>query len=303
MPRPDPTRPQPLPAPGPARRGRRSAAAGSCPPRLGPVQVLRGVDIPMRDGTTLRADVYLPTSTGPHPTVLLRSPYGRGAGFAVTCRGAVRRARLRGRAAERPRHVRLRRRVHARSSTRSTTGRTPSAGCASSPGSTAGSPRSAPATSATRSGRSPWTRRPSSRRWCCTSARTTSPQAGLIDGAFQLTNLAIWTELIAHQERVGLLRGARPADDGGAAAGPAPRRGCRCRAWPSGFGGNPAPWFDEWLDHPDLDGPLLGPLPRHPGRALLDRAHPAHRRLAGLVPRADAVPVRRPPRPRRRRRA
>ena len=47
------------------------------------VRVLRGVDVPMRDGTVLRADVYLPISTGPHPTVLLRSPYGRGAAFAV----------------------------------------------------------------------------------------------------------------------------------------------------------------------------------------------------------------------------
>ena len=37
------------------------------------VRVLRGVDVPMRDGTVLRADVYLPASAGPHPTVLLRS--------------------------------------------------------------------------------------------------------------------------------------------------------------------------------------------------------------------------------------
>ena len=47
------------------------------------VRVLRGADVPMRDGTVLRADVYLPASAGPHPTVLLRSPYGRNAGVAV----------------------------------------------------------------------------------------------------------------------------------------------------------------------------------------------------------------------------
>ena len=46
--------------------------------------MLRGVDVPMRDGTVLRADVYLPTGAGPHPTVLLRSPYSRGAAFAVS---------------------------------------------------------------------------------------------------------------------------------------------------------------------------------------------------------------------------
>src|SRR3954453_22471460 len=32
-------------------------------------------------------------------------------------------------------------------------------------------------------------------------------QAGTIDGAFQLTNLAIWTDMVAHQERVGFVRG------------------------------------------------------------------------------------------------
>jgi hypothetical protein len=48
------------------------------------VRVLRGVDVPMRDGTVLRADVYLPATDGPHPTGLLRSPYGRAGGFALT---------------------------------------------------------------------------------------------------------------------------------------------------------------------------------------------------------------------------
>ena len=83
MPRPDPTQPQPLPRPArlaAAALGRRL----KLPAPLSPVQVLRDADVPMRDGATLRADVYLPTSSGPHPTVLLRSPYGRRAGFAVT---------------------------------------------------------------------------------------------------------------------------------------------------------------------------------------------------------------------------
>ncbi len=73
------------------------------------VRVLRGVDVPMRDGTTLRADVYLPTSDGPHPTVLLRSPYGRGAEFAFPMTVPYAERGLRGRAAERPPPVRLRR--------------------------------------------------------------------------------------------------------------------------------------------------------------------------------------------------
>ncbi|MGZ6788311.1 MAG: CocE/NonD family hydrolase, partial [Nocardioidaceae bacterium] len=76
-------------------------------------------------------------------------------------------------------------------------------------------------------------------------------QAGLIDGAFQLANLATWTELVAHQERVGWLRGLiRLATAERRLAphlGALPLQGLAER-----FGGNPAPWFDEWLAHPDL---------------------------------------------------
>jgi hypothetical protein len=79
-------------------------------------------------------------------------------------------------------------------------------------------------------------------------------QAGMIDGAFQLTNLSIWTELVAHQERVGFLRGlVRLATAERRLApylGELPLQGLAER-----FGGNPAPWFDEWLAHPDLDDP------------------------------------------------
>src|SRR3954470_7870507 len=54
------------------------------PPATGPAQVLRDLDVPMRDGAVLRADIYLPAADGPHPTVLLRSPYGRGGQSAAT---------------------------------------------------------------------------------------------------------------------------------------------------------------------------------------------------------------------------
>ena len=79
------------PAPGvePLSRPARIAAAAlakrwQLPAATNEVRVLRGVDVPMRDGTVLRADVYLPASAGPHPTVLLRSPYGRGAGVRAS---------------------------------------------------------------------------------------------------------------------------------------------------------------------------------------------------------------------------
>jgi putative CocE/NonD family hydrolase len=36
-----------------------------------------GVATPMRDGTTLRADIWRPGGTGPWPAILIRTPYGR----------------------------------------------------------------------------------------------------------------------------------------------------------------------------------------------------------------------------------
>ena len=42
------------------------------------VAVERGLRVPMDDGVALVADVYTPAGAGPHPTVLVRSPYGRG---------------------------------------------------------------------------------------------------------------------------------------------------------------------------------------------------------------------------------
>jgi putative CocE/NonD family hydrolase len=41
------------------------------------VGVERDVRVPMDDGVELRADVYTPAGSGPHPTILVRSPYGR----------------------------------------------------------------------------------------------------------------------------------------------------------------------------------------------------------------------------------
>jgi len=41
------------------------------------VVIDRGVEAEMRDGTILRADIYRPASDGPHPTLVLRTPYNR----------------------------------------------------------------------------------------------------------------------------------------------------------------------------------------------------------------------------------
>ncbi len=252
MPRPDPTQPRPLP-----RAARLAATAlgrrWKLSPPLGPVQVLRGLDVPMRDGTTLRADVYLPATPGPHPTVMLRSPYGRGPGFAVPVAVPF---------AERGYAVLLQ-------SVRGTFG---SGG------------EFTPVVHEEHDGQDtvawlrdqPWfdgrlaTFGPSYLAYTQWALALDPPPelktmilhigphdlaaAGMIDGAFQLTNLAIWTELLAHQERVSWLRGVvrlmtaerRLAPH----LGELPLQGLAER-----FGGNPAPWFDEWLAHPDLTDP------------------------------------------------
>lgn len=51
------------------------------PPRLNGVKRTRGIALTMPDGVTLKTDHYAPDSTGPHPTILMRLPYGR-RGFA-----------------------------------------------------------------------------------------------------------------------------------------------------------------------------------------------------------------------------
>jgi putative CocE/NonD family hydrolase len=243
---------QPLPRPtrlAAAALGRR----WKLPAPLSPVQVLRGVDVPMRDGAVLRADVYLPTSAGPHPTVLLRSPYNRGPGFALTLAVPY---------AERGYAVVLQ-------SVRGTFG---SGG------------EFTPVVNEEHDGQDtvawlrdqPWfdgrlaTLGPSYLGYTQWALALDPPpelqamvlhigphdlaQAGLIDGAFQLTNVAIWTDLIAHQEQVGALRGfvrlATAERRLSPFLGELPLQGLAER-----FGGAPAPWFDEWLDHPDLDDP------------------------------------------------
>jgi uncharacterized protein len=48
------------------------------------VSVERDVRVPMDDGVTLLADIYTPAGAGPHPTVLVRSPYGRRGPLGLT---------------------------------------------------------------------------------------------------------------------------------------------------------------------------------------------------------------------------
>jgi putative CocE/NonD family hydrolase len=66
----------------PRRPSDRLAAATIRQFRLGPkrnkITIDRGVLVPMRDGTMLIADHLAPVTDTPRPTILMRSPYGRG---------------------------------------------------------------------------------------------------------------------------------------------------------------------------------------------------------------------------------
>src|SRR4051812_24120101 len=225
----------------------------------------------MRDGAVLRADVYLPAADGPHPMILLRSPYGRGGQFAAML--ALPYA-VRGYAV-------------LMQSVRGTFG---SGG------------EFEPVVNEAQDGQDTvaWLR---AQDWFDGRLATLGPsylaytqwalaldpppelramvlhigphdlaEAGMLDGVPQLLNLSIWTDLIAHQERVGAVRGmvrlmtaerrlaphlqALPLEGLAERFGgnPARRLAPHLQALPleglaERFGGNPAPWFDEWIEH------------------------------------------------------
>jgi predicted acyl esterase len=57
--------------------------AWSLPPQRNFVAVERNPQVPMSDGTVLLADHYLPVTSRPAATVLVRCPYGRGMPFSL----------------------------------------------------------------------------------------------------------------------------------------------------------------------------------------------------------------------------
>jgi len=242
----------------PLSRGARLAAAAvgrrwRLPAMTEPVRVLRDLDVPMRDGAVLRADVYLPAASGPHPTVLVRSPYGRGLAptLMLTLPFAARGYAV------------------VMQSARGTFG---SGG------------EFEPVVHEAEDGQDTvaWLR---DQAWFDGRLATLGPsymgytqwalaldpppelaamivhigphdlaQAGMIDGAFQLANLATWTELVAHHERVNVLRGTLRLMTAERRLAPHLHR-LPLQGLAEQFGGAPAPWFDEWLAHTDLSDP------------------------------------------------
>jgi len=70
-------------SPGAAALGQLMARAWSLPPRRNQVSVERDVQVPMSDGTVLLATHYIPVSVASAATVLVRCPYGRTGAFAL----------------------------------------------------------------------------------------------------------------------------------------------------------------------------------------------------------------------------
>ncbi len=54
----------------------------SLPPARFSVRTQRNIEVPTSDGIALLSDIYTPKDAGPHPTLVMRTPYGR-FGFAV----------------------------------------------------------------------------------------------------------------------------------------------------------------------------------------------------------------------------
>ncbi|MGA2828204.1 MAG: CocE/NonD family hydrolase [Streptosporangiaceae bacterium] len=227
------------------------------PPARNRVIVARDVPVPMADGVVLRADHYVPVTGRAAATVLIRTPYGRGGPSVLS--GQL--------LAERGYHVLIQ-------SVRGTFG---SGGVFDAMRDEASDGQGTVA----------WLRRQAwfsgrlvtfgaSYMGFVQWALALDPPPELVAmivhvgphdfsrsayhrGAFDLYNFTGWCDLIAHQETTGPVRGlARMATADrrlhAALAGlPVIESGRRLL-------GDGAPWFEGWLEHPELSDPFWAPL-------------------------------------------
>ena len=232
--------------------------AWSLPPPRNFVAIERNVQVPVSDGTVLLADHYLPITSQPAATVLVRCPYGRGLPFSLLEAQLV---------AERGFHVLLQ-------SCRGTFG----SGGHFEP--MRGEARDGQDTVAWLRGQSWFDGRLATFgasylgfvQWALALDPPPELVAAVVyvgphdfsraayrNGAFDLYNFLSWSDLIVHQERVNPLTGIvrtvtadrrlRPALDQAPVT-----TGAR------GLLGTEAPWFETWLEHPELTDPFWAPL-------------------------------------------
>ncbi len=232
--------------------------AWSLPPQRNFVAIDRHLGVPMSDGTILLADHYLPITSEPAATVLVRCPYGRGLPFSLLEAQLV---------AERGFHVLLQ-------SCRGTFG---SGGTFE------------PMRHEVADGQDTvaWLR---NQNWFDGRLATfgasylgfvqwalaMDPPPELVaavvfvgphdfsrtayrHGAFDLYNFMSWSDLIVHQERVNPLQGMVRTATADRRLRPALDR-MPVSAGARDLLGAEAPWFDTWLEHPDLTDPFWAPL-------------------------------------------
>lgn len=224
--------------------------------KLGParnkVSVERDVAVRMRDGAVLLADHYAPITSGPRPTVLMRCPYGRGLAWAMP-------ALL---YAERGYHVLLQ-------SCRGTSGSggtfRPYADEADDGQDTVGWLR----------GQNWFDGRLATVgasylayvQWALTLDPPPELKAMVVQvsphdlgaacfghGPFELYNRLAWSEMMAHHEQQGLVRWVWRVLRAGKRLAPMLST-LPLTATGAAIGGAGAPWYAEWLAHPDLADP------------------------------------------------
>jgi putative CocE/NonD family hydrolase len=249
--------PRPV-GPAAAALSKMLSRAWSLPPQRNFVAIERNVQVPMSDGTVLLADHYLPITSQPAATVLVRCPYGRGAPFSLLQAQLV---------AERGFHVLLQ-------SCRGTFG---------SGGQFEPMRREASDgqdTVAWLRGQSWFDGRLATFgasylgfvQWALALDPPPELVAAVVvvgphdfsrtayrNGAFDLYNFLSWSDLIVHQERVnpvsGVVRTVTADRRLRRALDRAPlTEGARDLL------GTGAPWFETWLEHPQLTDPFWAPL-------------------------------------------
>jgi uncharacterized protein len=222
------------------------------PPRRNAVSLERGLRVPMRDGALLLADHYAPVPAADRPTVLMRTPYGRGWQFAMLARPY----------AERGYHVVLQ-------SSRGTFGSggtfMPGIDEASDGQDTVAWLRTQKwfngklaLVGASYLAFAAWALATEPPPELTAMAVHISPHdlaaAGFRDGgAFELFNLLSWSELMSRQEQVGAARGMWRLYRTDRRLGPALGR-VPLTATASVLGPG-APWYAEWLAHPKAADP------------------------------------------------
>ena len=238
--------------------GRAVGRLWSLPPRRNRVAVVRDVAVPMSDGTVLRADHYLPVIDQHAATVLVRTPYGRGFPFSLSSAQLI---------AERGFHVLLQ-------SCRGTFG---SGGDFDPMRREAADGQD---TVAWLRGQDWFDGRLATYglsylgfvQWALAQDPPPELVAAVIQvgphdfsraayhhGAFDLQNFLGWSDMMAHQETTRALSGLWRMATADRRLRPA-LNGLPVTASGRDLLGTGAPWFEGWLEHPDLADPFWAPL-------------------------------------------